>query len=161
MALLVLLLPLVRSLCPSTTITSSSTGSLVERSTGVYTPSVLVTPHPAWATLAGASWIWESSAQSLGPFKYQSTFTLAEWARTSISGLKLHIAADNRYAVTFNGVVVAPQWTGSYNPVKIYELKQWAVGSSEALGVQENSLVILALNSGGPAGLIYKLEVVY
>lgn len=148
--------------CPTTFATSSSTtNTLIERTPGVYTPSALVTVPGGWVNLPGATWVWESNSYTTGPYTFLNTFYLADWALSALSSLQLSIAADDYYEVTFNGVIVAPQWSGSYAYVSYYELKQWALGSSESVGSRENRLEMKVKSVGGPAGLIYNLNFVY
>ena len=147
--------------CPSTFSTSSSPNTLREVSPGVYTPSSLVTTPSGWVTLPGANWIWESDSHTNGPFTFVNNFFISAWSLASLTSVKLTIAADDYYEITFNGVVIAPQWSGSYTYLSYYELKPWVVGSSALLGSQENSLKMKAWSHSGPAGLVYKLDVVY
>jgi hypothetical protein len=86
---------------------------------------------------------------------------MAQWAKDSIAGLRLYITADNYYSVVFNGVLIAGQWTGWYSTVDTYELTPWLLGSSVSLGAQQNTLEILAKNTDGPGGVIYKLQIIY
>ena len=39
-----------------------------------------------------------------------------------------------------------------------YELKTWALGSNEVLGVQDNTLEITVANPIGRVGLVYTLD---
>jgi len=147
---------------PSSILSSSSAATLVERSPGVYSPSALVSPAPSpWTSIPGASWIWETNADTAGEYTFVNTFILADWAKTLVSSLQLTIASDNFYSVTFNGVVVAAQWKGWYSYVDQYELKPWLLGSSAAIGTQLNTLQIEVKNTDGPGGLLYQLTVVY
>ena len=156
------LLCLATAQCPSSLISASSTRTLVERSPGVYTPSALVPSIPGpWTSLPGAQWIWESAGNTVGVFDFVTTFAMGEWARTSISHLWLYIAADNAYSITFNGVLIAPQWTGGFATVVQYDLKPYVLGSSAVLGAQQNRLDMNIYNFGGPGGLLYKLVIQY
>ena len=147
--------------CPTSFSTSSGTSTLIERTPGVYTPSSLVIVPGGWVNIPGATWIWESDSYTTGPYTFLNTFYMADWALSALTSLKLSIAADDYYKVTFNGVVVAPQWSGSYGYVSYYELKTWALGSSESVGSRENILEMKVGSIGGPAGLVYKLDIVY
>lgn len=69
--------------------------------------------------------------------------------------MKLFIASDNFYSVTFNEVVLQ----GGYSFVNQHELKPWLLGSSTTLGTQLNTLQIEVKNTDGPGGLLYKLVV--
>ena len=148
--------------CPPSVISASSSATLIERSAGVYSTSAQVSPAPSvWAAVPGATWIWESNADTVGIYTFVNTFTMAQWAKDSIAGLRLYISADNYYSVVFNGVLIAGQWTGGFSTVDTYELKPWLLGSSVSLGAQQNTMKILAKNNEGPGGVIYKLQIIY
>lgn len=120
----------------------------------MYTPTVLIATTPAvWTTLPGASWVWESDARSEGVFTFLGTFTVPGWALASIMSVKLTIAADDVFKVKFNGVVIAPQWTGGYTQVMTFELKPWLQGSLP------NRLDITVKNTQYMGGLLYKVEI--
>jgi len=162
MHLLLSLFSLASAQCPANLISSSSPATLIERSPGLYTTSTLVPSIPSvWTTLPGATWIWESTAYSVGVFAFVNTFTMADWASSSIAHLRLYISADNAYSVVFNGVPIGTEWTGGFATVDQYDLKPWVLGSSVALGAQENRLEMKVWNAGGPGGLLYKLVIEY
>lgn len=92
---------------------------------------------------------------------YPVTFKVPEWGLSSISSVPLRIACDNHFAVTFNGVEIAPKWSGGLDAITTYELKPWVVGFNATSIGEENRLEILALNTGGPGGLVFLLEIVY
>ena len=110
--------------------------------------------------IPGSHWIWEANALSEGVFTFVVTFTLAEWGRAALTSLKLQIAADDHFAVQFNGFPIAPEWSGGYTSVSQYELKSWALGTDEALGVQENVLEMTVWNSNTWGGIIYRLDLI-
>jgi len=153
LTLLLSWLLLTHAQCPHSVLSSNS-GTLVQRSAGVYTPTVLIATTPAvWTTLPGASWVWESDARSEGVFTFLGTFTVPGWALASIMSVKLTIAADDVFKVKFNGVVIAPQWTGGYTQVMTFELKPWLQGSLP------NRLDITVKNTQYMGGLLYKVEI--
>lgn len=142
----------------SVTTFPSSTDTLVERSAGLFSPSVLVANVPAaWITLSGARWIWESDSESVGVFTFLATFTVPEWS--TITSVKLLLAADDCFAVIFNGVTIASEWTGDYTAIKSLELGPWLQVSGASLGTRPNRLEIRANNTSGPGGLLYKVEI--
>jgi len=161
-SILVTLMGLGSGQCPASVISASSSATLTERSAGTYSLAAQVSPAPSvWAAIPGASWIWESNAETVGIYTFVNTFTMAQWATDSIAGLRLYISADNYYSVEFNGVLIAGQWTGGFSTVDQYELKPWLLGSSVVLGAQQNTMKIVAKNNEGPGGVIYKLQIIY
>lgn len=129
------------------------------RSPTTYTPSAVFPIVISGKTvIAGSNWLWESPGEVEGVFTFVRTFVLAEWARVALTSLRLSIAADDHFSVVFNGQVIAPQWTGGYTSVSQYELKTYALGSSEVLGVQENRLEMIVWNFNAFGGLVYKLD---
>lgn len=154
---LLLLLSLAQSQCPAYSL-FSGTDTLVQRSPTTYTPSVIV-PKYDTVVIPDSKFIWESSnSYSQGIFTFVATFILAEWKRVSFTSINLVIAVDDYYALQFNGVVVESEWRRSIFSTVQYELKSWALGSDETLGIRENRLEITARNTGGPGNLIYRLD---
>ncbi len=67
---------------------------------------------------------------------------------------------DERFAVQFNGFMIAPAWSGGDGSASQYELKLRALGTDEVLGVQGNRLEMTVLNSDGRGGMIYRLDLI-
>ena len=108
--------------------------------------------------IPGSIWIWESPGDVEGTFTFVRTFVLAEWARVALTSLRLSIAADDHFSVVFNGEPIALQWSGGYTTVSQYELKTWALGSNEVLGVRDNVVEMTVWNFETWGGLVYKID---
>ena len=70
--------------------------------------------------------------------------------------LALTIVADDLYTVDLNGVNVTPQTGG----MQTFELKDMFLGSTGHGGILINKLEISVLNGGGPAGLLFKVQLI-
>lgn len=97
----------------------------------------------------------------MGVFTFVRTFKLVESARSALTSLKLSIAADDFFSVVFNGEPIALQWVTGLSTVSQYELKTYALGLNEGLGVRDNVLEMNVWNRGGPGALLYKLDFVF
>lgn len=169
-------LPLVFGACPGSVIMASSDTSLIEVSPGVYANPVKLIPHPLWAVIDGASWVWIDTicapaaannyewqnAECLNRnLKFISNFTLPEWKRNKIESLALYAAVDTNYEIVFNGNVISPMPSGIFNFIKKFELKDLFLGSTGRRGIQENILEVTAANPDGPNGVVFKVEMTY
>lgn len=91
---------------------ASSLDSLIQFSTdggASWQQAPIVSPHPAWSTIAGTRWV-SVSPDRVGPAAgadFRFTFTLPEGARSP--SLSFSILADNAATIFLNGVIVGGQ----------------------------------------------------
>ena len=156
-----LFLPLAFSVCPSKVIFASSGTSKIELSPGELEDPLFIPRLAPYAEIEGAPWVWRLSFDTVGTFKFVSTFSIPEWMRERIATLTLTLAADNCYSIDFNGESIAPAWSGGFGPGQTYELKEKFLGSSGQIGKVVNRLEIAVFNPDGYGGLAYKVELTY
>jgi len=124
----------------------------------------LVTKHPSWVNLAGASWIWNApinagtDSSPVGPETFTRTFPIVG----TPTGASLQISADNGYTVSVNDTVVC-----SDDDDQNWSTVDTCVVPVGLLFTGTNTLSITVDNFAGPegyegpnpGGLIYKLTV--
>ncbi|WEK54038.1 MAG: hypothetical protein P0Y55_15975 [Candidatus Cohnella colombiensis] len=107
--------------------------------------ALVVTPNPAWAIIAGASFVVNAQDPANPTVVISRTFTLPENRR--IQTATLTIAVDNYASVLINGLFVVndnPQDNPLlYNPGRTFDITRF-------LNRGANNIVIVANNFGGP-----------
>jgi len=149
--------------------------------------TISVTPHPAWTSIPGATWVWLDPANLLlggeyantpgGGWYFKKGFTLPTSA-FDISADMVAGAADNAYRIAINGVALVPPGHGQMllNPPTItqddfdafMQVNTHTV-PDDTITAGANWIQIRALNwygdanlpAGNPAGLIYKAVIDY
>lgn len=120
--------------------------------------------NPAWtASIPGATWIW-SSFNVTDPSVDQTTlFTKSFTLSDPIASASLTIAADNNFTAAVNGTQVAADASGlNYGSPKIYDVTaQLHTGMNAASFSVKNIGLVGSSPTSNPAGLLYKLHVVY
>jgi hypothetical protein len=135
--------------------------------TGEETTAVAVTPHPAWTSISGATWIWNSDVDQEGSMPED---TLHFTKHFSISGTPLDstldIAVDNTYSVTVNGHTLSTPGSDAANSTNFTQVNTWTV-PADFLVSGDNVIAITATNTAkpegytgpNPAGVIFKLSI--
>lgn len=125
-------------------------------------PAVLITPHPSWPSISGASWIWNEEVDGTGshtPDEETLTF-IREFVLTGEPvSVELDITADNHYTAYINGNLIGTD--GDWNDVENYVIPV------DDLIVGTNVLQIVVVNETrpdgytgpNPGGLLYRLVV--
>jgi predicted ribosomally synthesized peptide with SipW-like signal peptide len=130
--------------------------------------AVLVTLNPAWpwAPISGANWIWATQPTSDYDAQNQVSYTfqkIFDWFNPAIGGtIDLNMAADNGYAVLFNGNQICSN-PGEHN----YENVVTCTINPGYINQGQNTLTITVTNkpiagsdgAANPGGLIYKLTI--
>jgi len=128
------------------------------------TNASLVTKHPSWTDLAGASWIWNApinagvDSSPVGSETFTRTFSIVG----APTGASLDISADNGYTVSVNNTVVCAD-----DDDQNWSSVDTCVVPVGLLFTGTNTLSITVDNFAGPdgydgpnpGGLIYKLTV--
>jgi len=153
-----LLLALTCAPCPVTYSIPSDEKTLVQRGPSTYSPSTIRLNSPLLESISDSSWIWESNLDTTGPYTFVRTFKLVESALAALTSLKLSVFADDLFSVVFNGVLIEGEWKRGLDALSQYELKAYALGSSQGLGVRENRLEIPVKNGAGWVGLRFRLD---
>jgi hypothetical protein len=102
-----------------------------------------------WTTIPGATWIWDGTSNTIQTVTYTKSFYVPCTTNASATLLMVN---DNTATVTLNGKNAGCDHGDSYTSVYTCSL-----GSQLVTGT--NTLSIAVTNSGGPAGLAYKLTV--
>jgi hypothetical protein len=131
--------------------------------------AVAVTPHPAWTTIPGATWIWSDQPTTDENEQLSATVGTKEFTKTfSISGTPLdstlNIAADNTYTVSVNGHDLDTGTSGTDSD-NFTSADTWTI-PAEFLQAS-NTITFTVTNQEkpegytgpNPAGLIFKLTV--
>lgn len=132
--------------------------------------AVAVTPHPAWTSIAGATWVYSEAldgngSSPTGTKTFSKTFTITGTPLDS----SLEIAADNMYSVSVNGNVISTGTSGT-DLNNFSASDTWVIPAADLVtGV--NTLTIVVTNPAvdpdtqvpfgdpNPGGLLYKLTV--
>lgn len=125
---------------------------------GLITPAVAITPHPAWASIPGAQWIWASSAYDT-TVDSQHTFT-KKVTVTGTATTTLSFASDNGYLIKVNGVTVADQLTSEFNYGAVTTTPLSLVSGENTIEFTiKNIAVGGSTPASNPAGLMFKIHV--
>ncbi|PUA17255.1 phage tail protein [Glaciimonas sp. PCH181] len=118
--------------------------------------TVLANTIPTWASIYGASWIWDVAAQTNGTADKHLTFT-KQFTPVG-AAVSLEVACDNTVDIYFNGNLVgsASDWAS----VATFDLSRYVISGVNTLSfrctnIWESSLPPSSL--GNPAGLIFKI----
>ena len=152
-----LLLIGLASACPDSIIWGSSSSTSVLANT--FHNSVQVAKAPFWPDeLPGAHWIWESAEKSLGTYVFLELFPLTDKIKDKVDKVTVYIAADDYYSISLNGNSISTTAGQPSDPPASYDLTPYVVYSTTAHPVM-NKLKVMATNTGGFAGVMYKVEV--
>ena len=167
----------------SVTLVSDTTDVVTERRTGgstgnfddgvldgAFVPhnAVVIVPHPAWATIPGANWIWEQNPVTFDDtlnnavYTFEKTFTWNGGPVEDVS-LAFSLASDNGYRIYLNGNLVdSDGGEFNYSSVTVIpegSIKPFLVLGSNTLKIQVQNHTYPGGPSVNPAGLIYKLTI--
>ena len=119
------------------------------------TTAVLVSSLPgAWtASIPDAEWIWSEAAAS-GEVETQTFVNEFDFTGPVVSAT-LYVASDNSFVATLNGTEVADIATTDTFRAE----NQLEFDVTDLIVDGENELEIAVNNAGGPAGVLYRLEV--
>jgi uncharacterized protein (DUF2141 family) len=128
-----------------------------------------VTPHPAWVSLTGSTWIYNQALDTNGSSPIGSTFTRTFTVVGTPLDSSLVVAADNMYTVSVNGHSINTGTSGA-DLDNFSSVDTWTIPAADLL-TGSNIITFVVTNPGinpannqpfgdpNPAGLLYKLTV--
>jgi hypothetical protein len=126
--------------------------------------TVIGSPNGAWATLSGASWIWNNLADFLGGTQQTKTFTKSFTVVGTPISASLDVAADNGFVGTINGNgagTISDPGEFNYGATKNYDVLSFVTTGLNNLSFDVTNLAVADSDfNSNPAGLLYKLHVV-
>lgn len=126
--------------------------------------TIIGSPNGAWATLSGASWIWNNLVDFAGGTSQTKTFTKSFTVVGTPVSASLEVAADNAFVGTINGNgggVIADPTEFNYGATKNYDVLTYITTGLNNLSFDVTNFPVAdSTFDGNPAGLLYKLHVV-
>jgi len=125
--------------------------------------AVVVTPHPSWTTIDGASWVWNQATDGSGSHPVGTKVLTRTFVITGTpldSSLKL--SADNGYSVSVNSTVVGSDaYEQNWSSVDTVTIPASVLvsGSNTITFTVENYNAPDGYTGPNPAGLIYELTI--
>ena len=120
--------------------------------------------NPAWtASIPGATWIWSTFNVTNPAIDQTTLFTKSFTLSDPILSASLTIAADNNFTASLNGTQVAADASGlNFGATKVFDVtNKLHTGTNAASFSVTNIGLVGSTPTSNPAGLLYKLHVVY
>jgi hypothetical protein len=110
-------------------------------------PAFEVLPDPSWTSISGSNWIWDGNNQDA----ITVTFTKLFYLYCQVTAISLTASVDNFFYTQFNG-----QDPGC-NAGDYIKTINCTITSYSVQGL--NTLSFIVTNTGGPGGLLYRLDI--
>jgi hypothetical protein len=124
----------------------------------------IASPHGAWTSIPGATWIWNNLNDFLGGTQQTKSFSKSFTVVGNPVSASLDVAADNSFVGSINGNgsgVIADPTEFNYNPAKTFDVVSYITSGLNSISFDVTNFAVEGSTfESNPAGLIYKLHVV-
>ena len=139
----------------------SDATNMASSTTSMYNgPAVPIGPHPAWASIPGAVWVWESNPVSDPTMDHTTIFTKTFTISNPVTSASIAFATDNGYILKINDVVVKDEIAveHNYGTVDTVDVAAYLTVGTNKIEFTVKNFGINVAPEDNPAGVIYKLS---